>query len=179
MIFNRKNKIIGFKPDIASFGGKVSFSATRTFFGKLSKVVQKISKETPKSSWQYAQTKCCKQRSLWQKLFSLSLKPKEPTSGNRFGVTPRPWWGLFSWKLKTDPVVHRKILGKEKWNYYLVEMFYTPYLLKTEKHLFIHIRVTNISLIEIFWKHVKRKQKKKKQNKTNMAAHSKWRNAAH
>lgn len=76
-----------------------------------------------------------------------------------------PWWGLFSWKLKTDPVVHRKILGKEKWNYYLVEMFYTPYLLKTEKHLFIHIRVTNISLIEIFWKHVKRKKKEAKQNK--------------
>lgn len=50
MIFNRKNKIIGFKPDIASFGGKVSFSATGTFFGKLSKVVQKISKENPKSS---------------------------------------------------------------------------------------------------------------------------------
>lgn len=29
------------------------------------------------------------QHALWQKLFSLSLKPKEPISGNRFGVTPR------------------------------------------------------------------------------------------
>lgn len=46
LIFNRKNKIIGFKPDIACFGGKVSLSATGTFFGKLSKVIQKISKET-------------------------------------------------------------------------------------------------------------------------------------
>lgn len=37
--------------------------------------------------------------SLWQKLFSLSLNPKQTSSGNRFRRNT-PWWGLFGWKLK-------------------------------------------------------------------------------
>lgn len=86
--FNRKNKIIGFKPYRSSiFGGRffsLSPSRKMTFFRKLSKI-----KPTQKSSWQYAQTKDAT-RFMTEIIFIVVKTQKEPISGNRFGVTPLP-----------------------------------------------------------------------------------------
>lgn len=87
MIFNRNKQNYWIQTWYSKLWRK---SFTLGYWNILRKTVKSHTeniKRNPKSSWQYAQTKCCK-RSLWQKLFSLSLKPKEPTSGNRFGVTP-------------------------------------------------------------------------------------------
>lgn len=88
-----------------------------------------------------------------------------------------PWWGLFSWKLITDPVVHRKNFRKRK-----VKLLFSRNVLHTifvenwKAFIYTHSRDKHIFNRNIL--KTRQTKKKKKQNKTNMAAHSKWRNAA-
>lgn len=141
MILTGRTKLLDSNLIKASFGGRfISLSRKWHSSGNCQKSNEQTNKNqvdnTHKQKMQHA---------LWQKLFSLSLKPKEPISGNRFGVTP-PWWGLFSWNWKPIQLFIENFRKKEKkWNYYLVKMFYR--ICWKLQNIYLHIRVTNISLI--------------------------------
>lgn len=137
--FNRKNKIIGFKPNTTRKQAlEVDFSRP---LGKWhsSGNCQKSNQRKLKLTIRTNQKKTM-HHALWQKLFSLSLKPKEPTSGNRFGVTPLPWWGLFSWNWNPIQLFIGNFRKKMKQVKLLFSENVLPYLLKTAKDLFTHSR---------------------------------------
>lgn len=138
MILTGRTKLLDSKLIKASFGERF-FSLSRK-----SDILQETVKNQRYKNQVDNTHKQKMQHTLWQKLFSLSLKPKEPISGNRFGVTP-PWWGLFSWNWKPIQLFIENFRKKWKWNYYLVKMFYR--ICWKLQNIYLHIRVTNISLI--------------------------------
>lgn len=150
MILTERTKLLDSNLIKASFGGRF-FSLSRK-----NDILQETVKNQTNKNQVDNPHKQKMHHALWQKLFSLSLKPKEPISGDRFGVTP-PWWGLFSLNWKPIQLFIENFRKKRNEVKLLFSENVLPYLLKTAKDLFTHSRDKHI-FNQYFEKQTKKRQ---------------------